>query len=97
MAKPAEALAKAGAEGRTRTDMMLPSRDFESRASAISPLRLYIIISNVPSEYPKSPYSSIKKGNHPISNQPIDYACEFHYLIFIGPEKTALSVNRLQR
>jgi hypothetical protein len=36
---PAKALAKAGAEGRTRTDMVLPPRDFESRASAISPLR----------------------------------------------------------
>lgn len=40
LAAPAEALAKAGAEGRTRTDMVLPPRDFESRASAISPLRL---------------------------------------------------------
>jgi hypothetical protein len=61
MAAPYEALAKCGAEGRTRTDMVLPPRDFESRASAISPLRH--IFQNTSSEYCKRPNPSNKKAS----------------------------------
>lgn len=42
LAPPAVASAKAGAGGRTRTDTVLLPRDFESRASAISPPRRMI-------------------------------------------------------